>query len=136
VLTGARFPVASAPLLAPVQPLVVLGMAHNGAPGDRDLPRQAFLKSPRTVIGPGEPIVIDEDLGQVVNIEGELAVVIRRFCRHLAAEQVPDAILGYTVGNDVTAVDQVPLDEKMTQSKHWIETVLDAACVPIDVTVD
>lgn len=144
VPTGARFPVASAPLLAPVQPLVVLGMAHNGAPGDRDLPRQAFLKSPRTVIGPGEPIVIDDCLGQV-NIEGELAVVIRRLSRHLTAEQVPDAILGYTVGNDVTAVDQVPLDEKMTQSKHgdgftplgpWIETHLDAASVPIDVTVN
>jgi 2-keto-4-pentenoate hydratase/2-oxohepta-3-ene-1,7-dioic acid hydratase in catechol pathway len=144
VLTGASYPVASAGLLAPVQPLVVLGMAHNGAPGDRDRPRQAFLKSPRTVIGPDEPIIVDEDLGQV-NIEGELAVVIRRTSRHLTAEQVPEAILGYTIGNDVTAVDQVTLDEKMTQSKHgdgftplgpWIETDLDPAAVPIMVTVN
>jgi 2-keto-4-pentenoate hydratase/2-oxohepta-3-ene-1,7-dioic acid hydratase in catechol pathway len=144
VLTGARYPATSAPLVAPVQPLVVLGMAHNGAPGDRDLPRQAFVKSPRTVIGPHEPIIVDEDLGQV-NIEGELAVVIRRTSRHLTAEQVPDAILGYTIGNDVTAVDQVALDEKMTQSKHgdgftpigpWIETDLDSATVPITVIVN
>lgn len=143
VLTGPRYPVGSARLLAPVQPLVVLGMAHNGAHGDRDLPRQAFVKSPRTVIGPGDPIIVDDGLGQV-NIEGELAVVIRRTSRHLSAEQVPDAILGYTIGNDVTAVEQIALDEKLTQAKHgdgftplgpWIETDLDAAAVPITVAV-
>ncbi len=71
-------------------------MAHNGAPGDRDLPRQAFLKSPRTVVGPGEPVVVDEGLGQV-NVEGELAVVMRRHSRYLTPQQVPHAILGYTI---------------------------------------
>ena len=144
VRTGPRHPVSSATLLAPVQPLVVLVMAHNGAPGDRDLPRQAFLKSPRTVVGPGESIVLDDDLGQV-NIECELAVVIRRHCRHLTEAQVPDAILGYTVGNDVTAVDQIPLDEKMTQSKNgdgftplgpWIETDLDNTAVAMTTRVN
>src|SRR6478609_649285 len=144
VPTGVRHPMAGATLLAPVQPLVVLGMAHNGAPGDRDLPRQAFIKSPRTIIGPGETIVVDEGLGQV-NIEGELAVVIRRRSRHLTAEQVPDAILGYTIGNDVTAVDQIPFDEKMTQAKNgdgftpigpWIETDLDSGTVPMTVLVN
>jgi len=142
--TGASFPVETAHLLAPVQPLVVLGMAHNGAPGDRDLPRQAFIKSPRTVVGPGETIVVDEGLGQV-NIEGELAVVMRRVSRHLTADQVPGAILGYTIGNDVTAVDQIPFDEKMTQSKNgdgftpigpWIETDLDNGSVPMTVLVN
>jgi 2-keto-4-pentenoate hydratase/2-oxohepta-3-ene-1,7-dioic acid hydratase in catechol pathway len=141
---GGRYPVADATLLAPVQPLVVLGMAHNGVPGDRDLPRQAFSKSPRTVVGPGDTIVVDDELGQV-NIEGELAVVIRRTSRHLTPEQVPAAILGYTIGNDVTAVDQIALDEKMTQSKHgdgftpigpWIETDLDNGAVSMEVRVN
>jgi 2-keto-4-pentenoate hydratase/2-oxohepta-3-ene-1,7-dioic acid hydratase in catechol pathway len=142
--TGARHPMADARLLAPVQPLVVLGMAHNGAPGDRALPRQAFMKSPRTVIGPGENIVVDDDLGQV-KVECELAVVIRRTCRHLTADEVPSVILGWTVGNDVTAVDQIPLDEKMTQSKHgdgftplgpWIETSLSPDDVAMTVRVN
>ncbi len=142
--TGARHPTAGAVLLAPVQPLVVLGMAHNGAPGDRDLPRQAFLKSPRTVVGPGDAIVVDGDLGRV-NVECELAVVIRRTSRHLRAQDVPEAILGYTIGNDVTAVDQIALDEKMTQSKNgdgftplgpWIETSLDPSAVPMTVRVN
>ena len=141
--TGIRHSMAGATLLAPVRPLVVLGMAHNGAPGDRELPRQAFVKSPRTVIGPGENIVVDDDLGQV-NVECELALVIRRTCRHLTADEVPSAILGYTVGNDVTAVDQIALDEKMTQSKHgdgftplgpWIETSLDPSDVAMSVRV-
>jgi 2-keto-4-pentenoate hydratase/2-oxohepta-3-ene-1,7-dioic acid hydratase in catechol pathway len=142
--TGVHHPVGSATLLAPVQPLVIVGMAHNGAPGDRDLPRQAFIKSPRTVVGPGDAIVVDDDLGQV-NIEGELAVVIRRTSRHLTADQVPAAILGYTISNDVTAVDQIAFDEKMTQSKHgdgftpigpWIETELDNGAVSMEVRVN
>ncbi len=141
--TGNEYPVGTVRLLAPVQPLVVLGMAHNG-PGDRELPRQAFLKSPRTVVGPGDDILVDERLGQV-NVEGELAIVIRHHCRNLTLEEVPGAILGYTIGNDVTAVDQVALDEKMTQAKHgdgftpigpWIETDLDPAAVPITVRVN
>jgi len=141
--TGNEYPVGTVRLLAPVQPLVVLGMAHNG-PGDRELPRQAFLKSPRTVVGPDDDILVDERLGQV-NIEGELTVVIRHHCRNLTPDQVPGAILGYTIGNDVTAVDQVALDEKMTQAKHgdgftpigpWIETELDPSAVPITVRVN
>jgi len=141
--TGNEYPVGTVRLLAPVQPMVVLGMAHNG-PGDRALPRQAFLKSPRTVVGPDDDILVDERLGQV-NVEGELAVVIRRHCRNLTPDEVPAAILGYTIGNDVTAVDQVALDEKMTQAKHgdgftpispWIETDLNPSAVPITVRVN
>jgi 2-keto-4-pentenoate hydratase/2-oxohepta-3-ene-1,7-dioic acid hydratase in catechol pathway len=141
--TGNEYPVGTVRLLAPVQPMVVLGMAHNG-PGDRALPRQAFLKSPRTVVGPDDDILVDERLGQV-NVEGELAVVIRRHCRNLTPDEVPAAILGYTIGNDVTAVDQVALDEKMTQAKHgdgftpigpWIETDLNTSAVPITVRVN
>jgi len=87
--------------------------------------------------------MLDDDLGRI-NIECELAVVIRRHCRHLTEDQVADAILGYTVGNDVTAFDQIPLDEKMTQSKHgdgftplgpWIETAVDPSDVAMSVRV-
>ncbi|MFC0454472.1 fumarylacetoacetate hydrolase family protein [Rhodococcus jostii] len=142
--TGPAHDPGTVQLLAPAEPRVVLGMAHNGAPGDRELPPQAFMKSPRTVVGPDHPIVVDEGLGQV-NVEGELAVVIRRTCRRLRPEDVPSAILGYTIGNDVTAVEQIALDDKLTQAKHgdgftplgpWIETDLDPGDVPIAVRVD
>jgi len=141
VRTGVRHP-ADAPLLAPVEPLVVLGMAHNTGPDDRNLPPQAFLKSARTVAGPGEPIVVDARHGRVVG-EVELAVVISRTCRNVTVEEAPAYVLGWTVANDVTAVDQVALDEKMVQAKcgdgftplgPWVETDLDPLAAPLAAT--
>jgi hypothetical protein len=92
--TGVRHPVAGARLLAAVRPTVVLGMAHNGSQADRELAPQAFQKSARTVLAPGEEIVLGPALGRV-NVEGELAVVIGRTSGRLAPDQVPGAILGW-----------------------------------------
>ena len=47
--SGITLPLAGARLLAPADPRVVLGMAHNTGPADRLLPPQAFLKPSRTV---------------------------------------------------------------------------------------
>ncbi|MFT8639992.1 fumarylacetoacetate hydrolase family protein [Bifidobacterium sp.] len=144
IKTGERIPLAQARLLAPTVPRIVLGMAHNSGPEDRKIPPQAFSKSSRTVVGPGSPIEIDTDLGSV-NIEGELAIVFRDFARRLSPEEVPAAILGATIGNDVTAIDQIPLDEKMTQVKNGdgftplgpvIETDISWDNAPIDVAID
>ena len=142
--TGTDHPVGAVRLLAPVQPTVVVGMAHNGSPAERSRPPQAFLKSARTVTGPDTPVILDDHLGQV-HVETELAVVIRRTSRNLTAADVPAAILGYTIGNDITAVDQIPLDEMMTQAKNgdgftpigpWIETDLDPTSIPMTVHVN
>lgn len=133
VRTGQTFPVEGARLLAPVTPTVVLGMAHNTGPADRQLPAQAFMKSARTVVGPGDPIVVDARRGTVMG-EAELTLVVRKLCRNVSAEDVADVVLGWTVGNDCGAVQQTALDEKMTQTKNgdgftpigpWIETDLD-----------
>ena len=141
-LTGQTFE-ADAPLLAPCQPRVILGMAHNG-PGDRRFAPQAFLKSARTAVGPQNAIVLDARTG-AVNVEGELAVVLRRTARCLRPDEVPGAILGYTIGNDVTAIGQVAFDEKMTQVKNgdgftplgpYLTTQLDWHDVGIDVEVN
>jgi 2-keto-4-pentenoate hydratase/2-oxohepta-3-ene-1,7-dioic acid hydratase in catechol pathway len=96
---------------------VVVGMAHNGSPAERSRPPQAFLKSARTITDPDTPIGLDDHLGQI-HVETELAVVIRRTSHNLSAADVAAAILGYTIGNDITAVDQIPLDEVMTQAKN------------------
>lgn len=141
-LTGDEFGTAVT-LLVPCEPRVILGMAHNG-PGDRVHPPQAFMKSARTAIGPGGLIQLDARVG-TVHVEGELAVVMRRHARFLRPADVPDAVLGYTIANDVTAVDQVALDDKMTQSKNgdgftplgpWIATDVDWRAASIDVEVN
>lgn len=141
---GPRWPVADAVLLAPVAPRIIIGMAHNGSAADRDIPPQAFAKSARTATGPGAPIHVDPAIGTVV-AEGEVAVVFARECRNVAAADIADVILGVTVGNDVTATDQIGADSLLLQVKNgdgftplgpWIETDLDPDDLRIQLTVD
>lgn len=142
--TGERRPQRTTRLAAPVEPRVVLGMAHNSGPDDRGLPPQAFMKSARTVVGPDAPIVIDPRRGRV-NGEVELVLVIGRPCRNVSAADAPSFILGWTAGNDVTAIDQIEPDEKMIQSKSgdgftpigpWIETDLDPLDAALAASLD
>jgi 2-keto-4-pentenoate hydratase/2-oxohepta-3-ene-1,7-dioic acid hydratase in catechol pathway len=140
--SGVSLPLAGARLLAPADPRVVLGMAHNAGPADRLLPPQAFLKPSRTVVGPGAPIPLSDGIGHV-DAEGELAVVIGTTARHLTAADALDAVLGYTVANDVTARDLQRTDPLWTAAKGqdaftplgpWIETDLDACDAEITVS--
>jgi 2-keto-4-pentenoate hydratase/2-oxohepta-3-ene-1,7-dioic acid hydratase in catechol pathway len=126
-------------LLAPCRPRVVVGMAHNTGPADRELPPQAFLKSPHSVVGPGTPIELDANQLHVDG-EAELAVVIGTRSRNLTAADVPAAIFGYTCVNDVTDRAAQASDSLWTEAKSrdtftplgpWIETDLDV--VDLDV---
>jgi 2-keto-4-pentenoate hydratase/2-oxohepta-3-ene-1,7-dioic acid hydratase in catechol pathway len=126
-------------LLPPVTPRVIVGMAHNGSPTDREQPPQAFLKSARTLAGPGDTVPIDAELGRTV-VEGELAIVLRCEAKNLTADRALDAVLGYTVANDVSAADQSAVDSFWTQTKNgvnysplgpWIETGID----PLDALI-
>ncbi len=142
--TGESHPLDTVSFAAPVAPRVIVGMAHNGTPVDRFLPPQAFLKSARTASGAGDEIVLDVNIGRV-HVEGELAVVIGKYARHVAPGEADAYILGYTIGNDVTSVDQIPLDDKLLQAKNgdgytplgpWIETELDPSSLTVAVRVE
>lgn len=63
-----------------------------------------FVKSPRSVIGDGEPIVVPPHVTQP-DYEGELAVVIGRRCRDVAPGAALDVVAGVTVAHDVSARD-------------------------------
>jgi 2-keto-4-pentenoate hydratase/2-oxohepta-3-ene-1,7-dioic acid hydratase in catechol pathway len=141
-LVGRR--IANPRFLAPVEPRVILGMAHNGSPENRSIAPQAFMKSARTAAGPGENVLFDPAIGRVI-VEGELAVVVGRNARNLTPHNAMDAVLGYTIGNDVTATDQNALDSFWTQSKNgvnftplgpWIETDLDPDDASIQLVVN
>ena len=130
--TGRDFVVDGARLLAPVIPTVLVGISHNLGNNDHPLPIQAFLKSPRTVVGTGAPVSYREGIG-AINVEAELAIVIARNCRNISFDKAFDVVFGYTVANDVTNVGQVAIDEKFSQVKNgdgytplgpWIETTL------------
>ncbi|GAA3281202.1 fumarylacetoacetate hydrolase family protein [Paenarthrobacter aurescens] len=127
--------------LAPSVPVNVLGMAHNtGQPG-RDLPPQAFHKAASSVIGPGEAIQLSSTVGYV-DPEAELTIVVGRAARGLTLETARSAILGYTIGNDVSARDLQKTDELWISAKSqdtftpagpWMVTDLDVADLEIGI---
>jgi 2-keto-4-pentenoate hydratase/2-oxohepta-3-ene-1,7-dioic acid hydratase in catechol pathway len=127
--------------LAPSVPANVLGMAHNtGQPG-RDLPPQAFHKAATSVIGPGDAIELSSTVGYV-DPEAELTVVVGRTVRGLTPETARSAVLGFTIGNDVSARDLQKSDELWISAKSqdtftpvgpWIVTGLDDADLSIGI---
>lgn len=143
--TVEEWTVSEARVLAPCRPRIVIGMSHNnGSAADRELPPQAFLKSPRGLVGPGDPILVDPALGTHA-VEGELGLVIARPARRLRPESALDAVLGATVVNDVTLLDQIALDDHLVQSKGadggtpvgpWIDTSADWRAATIRMNVN
>ncbi|HEX3678426.1 MAG TPA: fumarylacetoacetate hydrolase family protein [Galbitalea sp.] len=135
---------ADAQFLAPTEPRVVLGMAHNGSEQDRRIEPQAFHKSARTVADPGAAVEV-HGAGRTLMAEAELAIVIGRDAHNLRPDNALDAVLGYVPANDVTAVDQIPFDSFWTQAKNgrnftpvgpWIETEFDPSNAPLRLRVN
>ncbi|WP_284762773.1 fumarylacetoacetate hydrolase family protein [Arthrobacter sp. efr-133-R2A-63] len=127
--------------LAPSVPANVFGMAHNtGQPG-RDLPAQAFHKAATSVVGPGDAIELASDVGYV-DPEAELTVVVGHKVRGLTLDTARDAILGFTIGNDVSARDLQKTDELWISAKSqdtftpagpWIVTDLNDGDLSIGI---
>jgi len=67
-----------------------------------------FAKTPNVLIGPEEPIIIPRHINEYkfpnprVDPECELAIIIRKRCRHISAEKAFEYVLGYTCFNDVS----------------------------------
>jgi 2-keto-4-pentenoate hydratase/2-oxohepta-3-ene-1,7-dioic acid hydratase in catechol pathway len=97
--------------LAPLVPSLILASGGNYQ-DHRDEKDEAplagkepeyFFKTPRSVIGPDDPIEKDPRVTNKLDYEVELAVVIGRRGRHIPKEKALDHIFGYTILNDVTA---------------------------------
>jgi 2-keto-4-pentenoate hydratase/2-oxohepta-3-ene-1,7-dioic acid hydratase in catechol pathway len=102
--------------LAPSVPANVLGMAHNTGKAGRDLPPQAFHKAATSVVGPGDAIELRPGVGHV-DPEAELAIVVGSKVRGLTLDTARTAILGFTIGNDVSARDLQKSDELWISAK-------------------
>ncbi len=64
-----------------------------------------FSKVPESVIACGRAVVIDPKVSKAVDYEAELAVIIGKPGRGIAAKHAFDHVWGYTIINDVTARD-------------------------------
>ena len=62
-----------------------------------------FSKVPETVIGPGDPIKVDNTVSTEIDYEVELAVIIGKSGRNICREDAVSHVWGYTIINDVTA---------------------------------
>lgn len=108
-------PLAELHLLAPLQPGKVLGAAFNftDALAERGMVHPdepvTFFRSGNTVIGPGQPILLPPDVGNV-GYEAELAVVIGRRALRVAPADVMRHVAGYTAHNDVSGSELIKGD--------------------------
>lgn len=126
-------------LLAPVMPSKVVAIGKNYADHAAEMKGEVpsepllFLKPSSSIIGPGDAIRLPS-ISQIVHHEAELAIVISRMCRDVAAEDAMNVVLGYTCANDVSARDLQKSDGQWTRAKGfdtfcplgpWIETDID-----------
>lgn len=134
-------PLEQVELLCPVDPPAVVAVGLNYREHVEEfghaLPThpQIFLKAVTSVTGPGRPIVLPTMAPEKVDYESELVIVIGRTCRDVPAGRAGEVILGYTVGNDVTARDcQNEQDVQWARAKSfdtfcplgpWIDTSFD-----------
>jgi 2-keto-4-pentenoate hydratase/2-oxohepta-3-ene-1,7-dioic acid hydratase in catechol pathway len=141
--TSDRVPFSGAKLLPPVVPPTFYACGMNYAGHVREmaakvgqapnLPTQPDIgyRANNALLGHGEQIVIPADATDKVQYEGELVVVIGRRCKHLTRENALSAVLGYTIGNDVSERSWQRSDRTLWRAKNtdtfkpmgpWIET--------------
>jgi 2-keto-4-pentenoate hydratase/2-oxohepta-3-ene-1,7-dioic acid hydratase in catechol pathway len=122
--TGA--PIPGARLLAPVPrpgKLLFCGVnyaSHKEENPDAVLPDEPFFfsKLPTAVVGPDEPIILPAPHSQV-DYEVELALVIGKQGKAIAAADALDHVFGYTVVNDVSGRDVQFKDAQITLGKGF-----------------
>ena len=132
-------PLKDVRLLAPVVPSKIVCVGRNYVDHAKELGNEVpkvpliFLKAPSSVIADGEAVLLPPQSTQVEH-EGELVAVIGKRGRNVTAESAKDYILGYTIGNDVTARDLQKTDGQWARAKGfdtfcpfgpWIDTEFD-----------
>jgi 2-keto-4-pentenoate hydratase/2-oxohepta-3-ene-1,7-dioic acid hydratase in catechol pathway len=137
----AETPLADVKLLAPCEPSKIVCVGRNYVEHAKELGNEVpkvpliFMKPSSSIINPNDTIILPPQSVQVEH-EGELVAVIGKRGKHITAENTKKHILGYTIGNDVTARDLQKSDSQWTRAKGfdtfcpfgpWIDTEFDPA---------
>lgn len=106
VAAGGGTPLAEvkleSPLTRPSKIICLMGNYREGT--DRPLQiLDLFFKSPESIVGPGDTVVLPPHQADIFHHEGELAVVIGREAKDLTPEEAMDAVFGYVAFNDISA---------------------------------
>jgi 2-keto-4-pentenoate hydratase/2-oxohepta-3-ene-1,7-dioic acid hydratase in catechol pathway len=116
--------------------ILAIGMnyrAHVAEMGREPPEWQYWFNKQRTAIsGPGDPIELPA-VSEMVDYEGELAMVIGRRCQHVPASRALEVLAGFTIINDVSARDWQWRSPTFTMGKSFDTH---APCGPELVTGD
>jgi 2-keto-4-pentenoate hydratase/2-oxohepta-3-ene-1,7-dioic acid hydratase in catechol pathway len=119
-----RYPLDEVRLLAPVQPRKYLGVGLNYADhiaeSGMETPQYPvfFNKQITCVVGPDAEVHMPR-VSNLLDYEGELAVVIGQRCRHVPEEKAHEVIAGYTIANDISVRDWQLRTPTMTIGKSF-----------------
>ena len=123
--SGGALPLDQVTLLAPIPnppQFVGIGLnyrahaAESGAPIPSSPMSFPFFNS--SIIGPGDPVRLPPFTGEV-DWEVELAVVIGKEARNVAAAEALDCVAGYTIVNDVSARDIQMSEGQWSRAKSF-----------------
>jgi 2-keto-4-pentenoate hydratase/2-oxohepta-3-ene-1,7-dioic acid hydratase in catechol pathway len=109
--TGRSILPDSVTLLSPCAPGKIVALWNNfhalAAKTGKAAPAHPlfFIKSSSSVVGPNEPIRRPLRYAGKIVFEGELGIVIGKYCKDIPASAAREYIFGYTCVNDVTAMD-------------------------------
>lgn len=152
-ISGHTVPLSDVSLLPPCDPSVIVCVGRNYADHIRELGNDKsglptepglFLKGLNTLSGAGDDVPYPSWTSDL-QYEGELAVVIAREMRNVAADDALDYVLGYTCALDVTARDKQRSDLQWVRGKSadgfcpvgpWLETDLDPANLRLTLQVN
>lgn len=120
-------PLGDVQLMAPVVPPVVYNAAANYVDHQKEMSGKQLVKEdthpyfflkagPHCIIGPGADIRLPA-VSDFIDWEAELAVVIGKPARNVAAADALDYVAGYTIFNDLSARDMKPVGR--TFNVHW-----------------
>ena len=132
-------------LLPPCSPSALYCVGRNYAATldqmEYERPEQPdfFIKPPASVIAHEESIPYPT-FSEEVTYAGELVAVIDERCRDLTPEAVPEAVRGYTIMNDVDALDQPGRTARKAFDGSgplgpWIETDVDPTGIGMETRV-
>lgn len=123
--TGARVALKDVKLEAPIlRPPKILAVGlnykdHIAETGNKtpEVP-MIFNKQSTAVTGPRGDIYLPRESEQL-DYEGEFAVVIGRYCRHVPKNRAREVIAGYAIVNDVSVRDWQRRVPTFTMGKSW-----------------
>lgn len=133
-------------LLPPCSPSALYCVGRNYAATleqmeyDRPEAPDFFIKPPVSMVAHEQPIPYPT-WTETLTYAGELVAVIDLRCRNVAPREVPDVVRGYTIMNDVDALDQPGRTARKAFTGSaplgpWIETDLDPTALPMHTYVN